>query len=82
MLAGLSRIQKIAAAVVAGVAIAGWATAIVFMVRSGGRGEELATMEAELAAQAGRISEIADALTREPRLRRRSLRHRPLRGDR
>ncbi len=65
MLAGLSRIQKIAAAVVAGVAIAGWATAIVFMVRSAGLGEELATMEAELAAQAGRISEIEDALTRE-----------------
>ncbi len=65
MLAGLSRSQKIAAAVVAGVAIAGWAAAIVFMVRSAGLGEELATAEAELAAQAGRISEIEDALVRE-----------------
>ncbi len=65
MLAGLSRIQKIAAAVVAGVAIVGWATAIVFIVRSAGLGENLATAEAELAAQAGKISEIEDALVGE-----------------
>lgn len=61
MLAGFSRTQKIVAAV----AIAGWAAAIVFMVRSDGLGEELATAEAELAAQAGKISEIEDAQTRE-----------------
>ncbi len=61
MLAGFSKTQKIVAAV----AIAGWAAAIVFMVRSAGLGEELATMEAELAAQAGKISEIEDAQTRE-----------------
>ena len=61
MLAGFSRTQKIVAAV----AIVGWAAAIVFMVRSAGLGEELATAEAELAAQAGKVSEIEDALTRE-----------------
>ncbi len=65
MVAGLSRIQKIAAAVAAAVAIVGWATAIVFMVRSAGLGEALATAEAELTAQAGRIGEIEDALIRE-----------------
>ncbi len=65
MLEGISKTQKIIAVVVAGIAIAGWATAIVFMVRSAGLGEELATAEAELAARAGRISEIEDALKRE-----------------
>ncbi len=65
MLEGLSKTQKFIAVVVAGIAIAGWATAIVFMVRSPGLGEELATAEAELAARAGRISEIEDALKRE-----------------
>lgn len=61
MLEGISRTQKIVAAV----AIVGWAAAIVFMVRSTGLGEELATAEAELAAQAGKIGETEDALTRE-----------------
>jgi len=65
MLGGLTRTQKIVGAVVAGLAIIGWATAIAFMVRSAGLQDEVAKATAEWAAQAGKISEIEGILERE-----------------
>ena len=57
--------HKIVAAVVVGVAIAGWVVALVFMVRSAGLGDTLASAEADLARRSARISEVEETLERE-----------------
>ncbi len=65
MLDGYSRVQMIVAAVLAGLAIAGWGVALAVMARSGGLGDKLASAEAELARQSARIIEAEETLERE-----------------
>ena len=65
MLDGYSRVQMIVAAVLAGLAIAGWGVALALMVRSAGLEDKLATVEADLATRSAKISEIEETLVRE-----------------
>ena len=62
MFAGLSKAQMTVGGIIAAIAVVGWIVALVAMAESGGLEDEVARVEADLAARTGALAKAEEAL--------------------